>query len=194
MRHRDALRVGGAHELDRNEYGMPRPTRRHQSPPALAPELEEIFGIRVVDVADERGATDLRRCLVRGGRLPPVDRTPTAERANEVGDVPGQALARRAEARAAPALDPTVAVHEAGQQLEARIARGVQIDLRNEGVLASKVPESQSSERGHQRMRDGAGDAGAWRRRRLDDSPVVAAGGMQREFRTDSLAQALQQL
>src|SRR5439155_21065190 len=134
-------------------------------------ELEDRFGVRVVDVAHEGSSASplLSTSAVR--RPPASDRTPAAKGAHQLSDVPGQPLARGAEPRAPPALDPAVSIHEAAQDIEAGFAGGIQVDVRDELLIAAESPETEPPDRFRESVRRDALGTPAVRPRRRAETP-----------------------
>src|SRR3972149_6771279 len=115
----DELRLRHPRGLDREEHRPPAPARRRQRTSSLRGGREHRLGLGVLDVADPGATTGSLLSTMTIRRRPAPDGAPAPERAYELGDVPRQALAGRAEPRAAPALGPAVGVHEAAQDLAA---------------------------------------------------------------------------
>src|SRR5207237_8116338 len=124
-----------------------------EGPAAPDRRREDRLRLREVDVADEGRAAGLLRAA-RTVRCPSApNRAPPTEGAHKVGHVAGEPLTRRAELRASPALDPPIRIHEAAQEVETRFPRGVQVDVRDERLIAPNAPETEPPERLHESVR-----------------------------------------
>src|SRR5206468_5304046 len=97
---------------------LPISPRRRQHSVALPRRREDRLGVRVVNVAHEGPSAGLLLSAITVRCPPAPNRTPAAKGAHQFSYVPRQALARGAEPRAPPALDPAAGIHKAAHDIE----------------------------------------------------------------------------